>query len=1266
MALTAVHPFKQYSREQQQQQQKLQPQFQHPRDQASWLAQQYSPWCLLHMLLKHHPSLVSTPLLEELLPPLALSYTSYSLPQSHSQSQSQSQAQSYPSQYSQSNTSTTPIPDHQSSNPQSPSHPAPSVSTAGTNTNVTPKAKAFLSRYLVQRLHFGYYGNRARLSESAVRYLTARARLEYGYFVIRGRAFWHVTSEDLAEEHQQDMMNIVIPGGATPSKVDRDAKVVESGVGASSSRSGGSSLDQQRQQQQLPPPQQQRRQRRNHQQQDLHQQHNLQQQHNNGQSSSQNQHNQGPGSGQDGADDPSGNKDEESSAETVSQQAASALPSRRRGGGARSGSGSSGSRSGVGFNGDNKTEIMDEDERRQRILKRNQRCEEREEQLLMLEAVRYLERKQPELIDLLMPILTSATVTKGIQSQSSSRPSTISVIPSSAPSFPMDISGTTPSTSMMSERQEAAIQWAQVALTARMGSLTELDDDLLIHIPSSPFLTRPYDSLWMRHLQHPPSTVPQGFMKPLSEASKNDHPLGPDGGMRMVQDDARLFQISTGIFDKLATHPKKSKKPPPTIIESDLSYSSGTIRDLILEYGYMPLPEDDADRKLHYRGGSDRAPTGETEVFPSDGTHTANKRSAKGPGTSIWYFYDLQPVEVMVGYLVHRVPEVLDLLFQKGFELLARPEPGMPGISRAMLLQCCLPGFHAMLRHILQRPSDSHLARLLPPPPTLPTIVRTIKNELMGFGEKPRRIEFTQQDFAQVLRDVPVLHLSDTLNVLTEIGMQVSVVQERLVGLLQAPGGIAPVSVEKDALSTLETKPSASESLMSATALVNLAIQQSFEIQMDITEVRDREWKHEFEETIMNLKRMELIVHPDVSEWVMSLLDPRQLAFKICFDHALMEALLGISEWNVAQMRRLRRWTRQQEQEARMRNTGMGRQWEEVKRQLLVVKYADHDHYNAGEGTEAKKRLGLDIEWTTNDLITLATSTLVAEKPFSKTWCEMIRISDDGYLLLDNGFLDQSPLLLDQWTTMMTAGECLKADDGSILLESNIQMYEFLRMNAKIEEKHWIWLAMGLVTISLQGSRVIEILDSELNLPRPVMLSTNRSNVVTSGVRGSVPVRMACSPQAYQLVWMMALAYVRQSLNSYTPSHPPAVMMHSNQDQQQQQQQQYVEFGTIVASPASSAAALQGSSIFSPIALSTTSSPAARGAGGVNTATPVSPPLSPVPQSTWRTTMRGLQRFLTTRLGPDARLVVEILLEIEADLGDVLLDSEEILREPQD
>lgn len=629
------------------------------KEQASYLASLYPPWTLLHMLLQHHKPLLSTLLLEALLD------------------------NPFSSPLPAVTTTTTAIPSSLSANPLSSHVPAaPWSESRSEPAHSLRRPRAKLSRYLIQRLHFGYYGNRSLFSESAVRYLTARARLEYGYFAIRGRAFWNVSQEDIDSRQQPPEED---------GKSDKEVRDKKS-KGSSSSR-----------------------------QQQLHQQQ---------------QQQSGQGAGPEGVD-PTANKDDDLVSLTNSESSTS-LGRQQGGGGVGGGTGSGG-----------KTEQLDKQDQQQRMAKAHRRCEEREEILLMMEATRFCERNLP-------------SNTK---------------LESLSPASP--IFG----------QLETGVYWRQVAFTKWINSVEGLSNAQLARIPPSPFLYRRVDAAWMEHMEQLPTNETPILLP--SQKSRNR----AQQEIHCAQDDARLFQIATGIFEGLATHPKKSRKPARPLIDGPFRISLDILRSLIVDFGYLPLPEDDKQRKIHYRGG-DRIPTGEEESFPSDGSHVVNRRGLKGEGTSIWYFYDIQRIEIIVVYLMFRAPEVLNWMFERGFELEPPLGPGGPTFSRTLLLQCCLPGCHAMLRHVFRpTPTAAFMNPII--------IISRVNEELLGLGNKPRRVEFQRQDFVEALKGVPAIHLADSLAILTGVGMDTTVVQDRLTELLQISGGPASLDVEKAVLSML-------------------------------------------------------------------------------------------------------------------------------------------------------------------------------------------------------------------------------------------------------------------------------------------------------------------------------------------------------------------------------------------------------------------------------------------------------------------------------
>ncbi|KAF9298180.1 hypothetical protein BGZ88_007663 [Linnemannia elongata] len=1071
-------------------------------EQANYLTSLYPPWSLLHMLLQHHKPLLSTLLLEALLD----NPFSSALPVA--------------------TTSTAVIPSSSSANPL-PSHfpAAPWSKSTSEPAHSLRRPRAKLSRYLIQRLHFGYYGNKSLFSESAVRYLTARARLEYGYFAIRGRAFWNVSQEDI-DSHQQPPED--------DGKSDKEVRDKKS-KGSSSSRSQQS---QQQQQQQS-----------------------------------------GQGAESEGVD-PTANKDDDLVALTNSESSTSL--GRQQGGG--------------GASTDGKTEQLDKQDQQQKMAKAHRRCEEREEILLMMEATRFCERNLPS--DITLESLSPASPLFG--------------------------------------QLETGVYWRQVAFTKWINSVEGLSIAQLARIPPSPFLCRRVDAAWMEHMEQLPTNETPILLP--SQKSRNRY----QQELHCAQDDARLFQIATGIFEGLATHPKKSRKPARQLIDGPFKLSLDILKSLIVDYGYLPLPEDDTQRKIHYKGG-DRIPTGDEESFPSDGSHVVNRRGLKGEGTSIWYFYDLQRIEIIVVYLMFRAPEVLNWMFERGFELEPPLGPGGPNFSRTLLLQCCLPGCHAMVRHVYRAsPTVAFMSPII--------IISRVNEELLGLGNKPRRVEFQRQDFVEALKGVPAVHLADSLAILTGVGMDTTVVQDRLTELLQISGGPASLDVEKSVLSMLHmqaSKPSPSGlnndpllamldiqleptetsrgdgyinpqllQRVSGADLVNKAIQEAFAVQMDMSRVRDRQWKAAFEDILIEFETASWRVHPNVSEWILDNLDSSQAAFSVCFDHALIEALAGILEWNEAQVVRLRDWVQHQENEAEMKCIPAGSRWAEVKKQLLTVpgdllggsrdRMEDIQYESVSRHeTSPESWIGLNIEWTTNEEVDQTTEEIVASMPQGS---ELVRVSQDGHLMLDNGCLDQGLLFCDPLSGEFPA------------LNTNGNVHEFLRRDAIVEEKHLIWLALGLVTESFQGERVVEVRQH----------GQSEETTIPSG--RSVLSKMVCSPEAYQLVWMVVVAYLRQSaaltdersstpvattattLNGWTSDSLPWISLEEREEQRLKREND-------------------------------------RGDNPVRSPTPT---LSHGSFTSWVSKVRALKLLLTDRLGLDAWLMIEMLSEIEDDLEDAV------------
>lgn len=148
----------------------------------------------------------------------------------------------------------------------------------------------------------------------------------------------------------------------------------------------------------------------------------------------------------------------------------------------------------------------------------------------------------------------------------------------------------------------------------------------------------------------------------------------------------------------------------------------------------------------------------------------------------------------MVVYLMHRAPDILDQLFDRGLKLDA--DLGEMSVSSSLLVSCCMPLCHAMVRHLYKPSATSHLM-----PPSL--VVKIIKEELLGFGKKPKRFEFKREDFVKVLRGVIPVYLGYLLEVMTDLGMDNSVIQDRLTEVITTPRGPWPNDVEQDVLKIL-------------------------------------------------------------------------------------------------------------------------------------------------------------------------------------------------------------------------------------------------------------------------------------------------------------------------------------------------------------------------------------------------------------------------------------------------------------------------------
>ncbi|KAG0097150.1 hypothetical protein BGZ93_003310 [Podila epicladia] len=1003
---------------------------------AHFLYTEYPPWLSLHMLLKRHKAYFTTKVLEELLSPLE---------------------------------PTSLLPPLQDS-PQSQARRGP--------------WKARLSRYLVQRLHLGYYGSRQDLSENTVRYLTARARLEFGYFVIWGRAFWNVSQEDVQDSGRSQLDR--------ESEKRQGRKALRVGEGDVLVKDEGNSNN----------------------------------------NSGWIMRNYGAG------DDTTTT----AATTTTSSRAESAA------------------------------------EEKQRIAQENQRCEEREERLLLLEAARFSAR----------------------------RPSCWNV-------QEQELADSTFDTGFSFRRVAAARHWRQVALTyfADPEDPEIQGKEASDRYPPSPFLTRLGDDRWMEKIQSLAITI-----IPLkSPTSTTARPTGKTAGqenLAKVLDDCRLFQIASGIFDGQATsgRDKASKQ-----VDEPLTISPDVLEALIVDFGYMPLPEDDFDRRRHHLGGN-RVYLGDGKRFPDDELHCARLKLRHG---TIWRYYEIQRLEVMTAYLMYQAPDVLDILFDRGFqftirhragehpktEILEIEHPGTDypkieypdqdldskkssstlGISPALLLQCCLPRCYSMLRNIQKTYSSGQ--DLLPPS----LVVSKIKRELMGVHGKPKRITFRREDFVKVLGGLPcptLVEFKGNLSILMDLGMEISVVQDRLVELIQIPGGVAASDVERIALSALLSaltvdwtlgtscdcaKASSSTGSpipglanlphphplaysvssnsgtngqgplsVSPTDLVNRTIQENFELDMDLTDIRDLSWRLMFEETVQNLRLQRWIVHPRVSDWILETFEPIHSSFRTCFDHVVLEALLEISNWNQSQIKRLQVWAQRQEDEVKIKSSKQSKLWKDIKEGLVVERGKNafgskrgrkSDHYGGGKhrhngynnnqnnDPSSEDTIMLDIEWTTGQQVSHATQSVLASMPRGS---DMVRVSDDGYLMLDNGCLDHELLLYD--TQPLEEGANGAAPErGS--LDSNERVSEYLNRGAVVQEKHLVWLALGLVTESFHG-HAAAILKRTRKAGTGALLSPKLPVAKVD----TIPVRMACSPEAYQLVWMLVSSFVRQSMNN--------------------------------------------------------------------------------------------------------------------------------------
>ncbi|KAG0342282.1 hypothetical protein BG000_005797 [Podila horticola] len=1045
---------------------------------AHFLYTAYPPWLSLHMLLKRHKAYFTTKVLEELLSPLE---------------------------------------------PTSPSLPLPPPLDSPQSQSCRPW-KARLSRYLVQRLHLGYYGSRQDLSENTVRYLTARARLEFGYFVIWGRAFWSVSQEDVldAGRSQLDRDSDRKQGKKAPRAGESDALVKEDGHGVS----------------------------------------------NRGRTRS----------------DYYGARDDTTTITTAANGRAESAA-----------------------------------EEKQRIAQENQRCEEREERLLLLEAARFSARRPGYWT---------------VQEQ--------------------ELADSSFDTGFSFRRVAAARHWRQVALTY----FADPDDpevqgkEASDRYPPSPFLSRLGDDRWMEKIQSLAITaIP--LKSPASTTARPTRKAMEQENLAKVLDDCRLFQIASGIFDGQATsgRDKASKQ-----VDEPLTYSPDVMEALIVDFGYMPLPEDDFDRRRHHIGGN-RVQLGDGKRFPDDELHCARQKLRHG---SIWRYYEIQRLEVMTAYLMFKAPEVLDILFDRGFQFTIRPggmsehpETEFPdqdldsktapsssalGISPALLLQCCLPRCYSMLRNV-QKALAANGDTMTPA-----QVVSKIKRELMGVHGKPNRITFGREDFVEALGGLPCPTLVDfkgNLSILIDLGMEISVVQDRLVELIQISGGVTADDVEMFALSGLLSALTV-DWTVGKSYLVNRTIQENFELDMDLTDIRDVSWRLMFEETIQNLRLQRWIVHPRVSDWILETFGPVQSSFRTCFDHAVLEALLEISDWNQSQVKRLQAWTQRQEDEARIKSSKQSKFWKDIKDGLVVERGKSpfsskrgrkgnhyggtkhrHNSYNSRNNDPSyEDTIMLDIAWTTGQQVSHATQTILASMPKGS---DMVRVSDDGFLMLDNGCLDHELLLYDTQPPEVGANGVTPERTDS--LDSNARVSEYLDRSAVVQEKHLVWLALGLVTESFHGhATAISKRTRAAGVGAP---SSSSSKQPVSKL--DIPVRMACSPEAYQLVWMLVSSYIRQSMNNGDVS-PSA------------------------SNSSLSTAASEASTIL------TISSGQAHGGDDASSSTTtsmntISPPTSPMPvsQSGCAARMRALQTMVQQRVGQEeAKLFVEILSEIEDQVEELL------------
>jgi len=283
---------------------------------------------------------------------------------------------------------------------------------------------------------------------------------------------------------------------------------------------------------------------------------------------------------------------------------------------------------------------------------------------------------------------------------------------------------------------------------------------------------------------------------------------------------------------------------------------------------------------------------------------------------------------------------------------------------------------------------------------------------------------------------------------------------------------------------------------------------------------------------------------------------------------------------------------------------------------------------------------------------------------------DMVRLSDDGHLLVDNGCLDQGLLLCDQSRT---------GEDST--LDSNVGVRDFLRKGAIVQEKHFMWLALGLATESLQGSAVSVIRQTSLKTRRrrpgqqqrpQTSRRTSRRDVdvdvdvdgndnddddeeeggsFSEPVLSSIPFKLACSPEAYQLVWMLALAYVRQSMAA---------------DQARRAAMETPLLKGMMMDADDSSTTIAVSAALASMASTTTFAYLEMDLDG--SLEPLAPPTmptllelfpsssSPVPKTlTCYGRLRALQKHLVENLGPGAQLMADILSEIELDVEEMAM-----------